>query len=81
MRQLRSRSARHGDNLRRLRRSDGNRGGYVSRVSTTRTGAKWRALGFAIICLGIVVGVYSNPLLGLGLAVVGVVALFVRRFN
>jgi hypothetical protein len=51
----------------------------VSRVSTTRAGAKWRALGFALVCLGIIVGLYANWLLGLGLAFVGLVTLIVRR--
>jgi hypothetical protein len=50
----------------------------VSRPGTSRAGANWRALGFALVCLGIVVGIYSNKLLGLALAFAGV-ALVVRR--
>ena len=49
-------------------------------VRFTRKGGKWTGIGFALVVLGIVIGVVSNRALGCVVAIAGLVALVVARF-
>jgi predicted amidophosphoribosyltransferase len=46
---------------------------------TTRAGGKWGGIGFALVAVGIVIGVVSNRALGLIVAVAGVVLFIIGR--
>jgi hypothetical protein len=46
---------------------------------TTRAGEKWEGIGFALILVGIVVGVVSNRALGAVVALAGVIIFIICR--
>ena len=46
---------------------------------TTRAGGKWEGIGFALVALGIVIGVVSNRALGSVVALAGVVLFIIGR--
>ena len=50
-------------------------------VRVTRTGAKWEGIGFALIVVGIVVGMASSPRLGWVIALAGLIVFIVGRFK
>lgn len=48
-------------------------------VSSQRTGGTWNGVGFALVAVGIVIGVLSNRVLGSVVALGGVILLIVGR--
>jgi predicted amidophosphoribosyltransferase len=46
---------------------------------TSRAGGKWEGVGFALVALGIVIGVVSNRVLGSVVALAGVVLFIIGR--
>jgi predicted amidophosphoribosyltransferase len=48
-------------------------------VRSTRAGGAWSGIGFALVALGIVIGLISNRLLGALVALAGALVLIVGR--
>ena len=52
-----------------------------SHVRVTRTGAKWEAIGFILILLGIILAIAANGILGGIMAFSGFVVFIIGRFK
>jgi hypothetical protein len=50
-------------------------------VRFTRKGRKWDGIGFALVLLGIVIGMVSNVALGWAVALAGLAVFIVGRFK